>query len=225
MASRLYAPRSGHPAPGGPLNRLCHSRGWAGRRVRTRFRSGPGFAVVYLISSGGCGSLRRVPDEPLPDGASGLRAANAGLGAAVGRGTRRTPCCGPSVTLNESSGGGLRRGWRNWSVGSGWTAGIRGTPSMERVGAKEARMARQQSERERRKDCRPSGTVLVSNAYCPGSVYSNISVANVNLGNQTGEPTTRQLGLRRATSSHHHYGRTARQATCGTIQARFESAS
>src|SRR5580658_5306019 len=35
------------------------------------------------------------------------------------------------------------------------------------------------------------------------------------------EPTTRQLGPRRATSSHYHCGETARQVTCSTSQARF----
>jgi hypothetical protein len=40
-------------------------------------------ALVYLRGAGGCGSLRRVPDEPVPDDAAGLRAANARLRAVV----------------------------------------------------------------------------------------------------------------------------------------------
>jgi hypothetical protein len=39
----------------------------------------PGSARAYLISGGGCGSLRRVPDELAADDAAGLRAANARL--------------------------------------------------------------------------------------------------------------------------------------------------
>jgi hypothetical protein len=39
--------------------------------------------LVYLPAGGGRGSLRRVPGEPVPDDASGLRAANAGLRAVV----------------------------------------------------------------------------------------------------------------------------------------------
>jgi hypothetical protein len=40
-------------------------------------------AFVYLPGGGWCGSLRRVPDESLPDDAAGLRASNAGLRAVV----------------------------------------------------------------------------------------------------------------------------------------------
>lgn len=40
-------------------------------------------ALVYLQGAGGYGSLRRVPDEPVPDDAAGLRAANARLRAVV----------------------------------------------------------------------------------------------------------------------------------------------
>jgi hypothetical protein len=36
-----------------------------------------------LIGRGGCRSLRRVPDEPVPDDAAGLHAANARLRAVV----------------------------------------------------------------------------------------------------------------------------------------------
>ena len=40
-------------------------------------------ALVYLRDAGGRESLRRVPDEPVPDDAAGLRAANARLRAVV----------------------------------------------------------------------------------------------------------------------------------------------
>ena len=49
----------------------------------TRLAAGRGSSFAYLIGSGGCGSLRRVPDDSLPDDAAGLRAANAGLRAVV----------------------------------------------------------------------------------------------------------------------------------------------
>jgi len=52
----------------------------------------------------------------------------------------------------------LSCGWRSWSAGSGWDSPDSGTPSSkERIGAKEARRARQQSERERSKDGRRGG--------------------------------------------------------------------
>jgi hypothetical protein len=41
----------------------------------------PASAFACSRAGGGCGSLRRVPGEPLADDASGLRAANAGLRA------------------------------------------------------------------------------------------------------------------------------------------------
>ena len=42
-----------------------------------------GFGGVYLRGGAGCGSLRRVPDEPVPDDAAGLRAVNARLRGVV----------------------------------------------------------------------------------------------------------------------------------------------
>jgi hypothetical protein len=43
--------------------------------------AGPGLAFAYSPAGGGRGSLRRVPDETVPDDAAGLRAANAQLRA------------------------------------------------------------------------------------------------------------------------------------------------
>jgi hypothetical protein len=40
-------------------------------------------AFAYLPGGDGCGSLQRVPDDPVPDDATGLRAANARLRAVV----------------------------------------------------------------------------------------------------------------------------------------------
>ena len=54
--------------------------------------------------------------------------------------------------------GGWSCGWRRWNAGWAWTARDSGTPcSKERIGAKEARRARQQSERERSKDRKRGG--------------------------------------------------------------------
>ena len=74
------------------------------------------------------------------------------------RRTRRTCCCGLSWTPSGSCGGGWSCGWRSWSAGWGWTAPTRARRrSKERIGAKEARRARQESERERRKDRKRGG--------------------------------------------------------------------
>ncbi len=101
-------------------------------------------------------SLRRVPDEPVPMSA-GLRAANARLRALLEARTRRSRRCGPSSMRRERERR-LSCGWRSWSAAWRWTAPTRARPaSKERIGAKEARRARQQSERERSKDRKRGG--------------------------------------------------------------------
>jgi hypothetical protein len=58
----------------GPPEGLGGVRGFS-----SPFALRPGSAHVYLISGGGCGSLRRVLDELAADDAAGLRAAHARL--------------------------------------------------------------------------------------------------------------------------------------------------
>jgi transposase len=122
------------------------------------FRSWPGSLFVYLIGVGWCGSLCRVPDEPVPDDAAGLRAANARLRAVVEsqaaeiEGLRAERDADRELIRRL----GLRLAELERRLGMDSTDS--GTPSSrERIGAKEARKARQQSERERRKDRKPGG--------------------------------------------------------------------
>jgi hypothetical protein len=133
------------------------------------FRSGAGFAVVYLISSGGCGSRRHVPGEPLPDDASGLRAANAGLRAAVRARDAENALLRTELEAERELRRRLELRLAELERRLGMDSSDSGTPSSkERVGAKEARRARQQSERERGKGRRPGGAVLVSNRIPSG---------------------------------------------------------
>jgi hypothetical protein len=88
-----------------------------------------------------------VPDEPLPDDAAGLRAANAGLRSVV-------EAKDAENALLWAELGAARERERRLSMDSADS----GTPSSkERIGAKEARRARQESERERRKDRKRGG--------------------------------------------------------------------
>ncbi len=99
-----------------------------------------------------------MPDEPVPDDAAGLRAANARLRAVVEsqaaeiEGLRAERDA--DLELIRRLGLRLAELERRLDVGSTDS----GTPSSkERIGAREARKARQQSERERRKDRKPGG--------------------------------------------------------------------
>jgi hypothetical protein len=111
-----------------------------------------------LIGVGWCGSLCRVPDEPVPDDAAGLRAANARLRAVVESqaaeiGGLRAERDADRELIRRL---GLRLAELERRLGMDSTDS--GTPSSrERIGAREARKARQQSERERRKDRKPGG--------------------------------------------------------------------
>jgi transposase len=107
---------------------------------------------------GGRGSLRRVPDEPVPDDAAGLRAANARLRAVVeakdGQVAMLTAAL--DAALERERRLGLRLAEVERRLGMDSTDS--GTPSsQERIGVKEARRARQQSERERSKDRKRGG--------------------------------------------------------------------
>jgi transposase len=99
-----------------------------------------------------------VPDEPVPDDSAGLRAANARLRAVVEAkdaeitGLRAELDAGLEVIRRL----GLRLAELERRLGMDSTDS--GTPSSkERIGAKEARRARQQSERERSKDRKRGG--------------------------------------------------------------------
>jgi hypothetical protein len=99
-----------------------------------------------------------VPGELLPDDASGLRAANAGLRAVVE--ARNAEVAGLRQELDAARERERRLELRLAELERrlGMDSTDSGTPSSkERIGAKEARGARQQSERERRKDRRPGG--------------------------------------------------------------------
>jgi transposase len=99
-----------------------------------------------------------VPDEPLPDDAAGLRAANAGLRSVV-------EAKDTENTLLRAELGAARERERRLELRLaelerrlGMDSTDSGTPSSkERIGAKAARRARQESERERRKDRKRGG--------------------------------------------------------------------
>ena len=99
-----------------------------------------------------------MPDEPVPDDAAGLRAANARLRAVVeARGEQ-------VAALTAALEGALERERRlelrlaELERRLGMDSSDSGTPSSkERIGAKEARRVRQQSERERSKDRKRGG--------------------------------------------------------------------
>jgi hypothetical protein len=102
--------------------------------------------------------VRRVPDEPVPEDAAGLRAANARLRAVVG--ARDAEIAGLRAEADAARERERRLELRLAELERrlGMDSSDSGTPSSrERIGAKEARRARQQSERERRKDRRRGG--------------------------------------------------------------------
>ena len=99
-----------------------------------------------------------MPDEPLPDDAAGLGAANARLrGLLAERDAAIAGLRAEAVAARERE---QRLELRLAELGRrlGMDSTDSGTPSSrERIGAKEARRARQQSERERRKDRKRGG--------------------------------------------------------------------
>jgi transposase len=114
--------------------------------------------LVYLPGDGGCGSLPRVPDDPVPDDAAGLRAANAGLRAVVEARNAEIAGLGAELDAERRLRGRLELRLAELERRLGMDSTDSGTPSSkERIGAKEARRARQQSERERRKDRKRGG--------------------------------------------------------------------
>jgi transposase len=113
---------------------------------------------VYLPGDGGCGSLRRVPDEPVPDDAAGLRAANAGLRSVVEARDAENALLRAELDAARERERRLELRLAELERRLGMDSTDSGTPSSkERTGAREARRARQQSERERRKDRKRGG--------------------------------------------------------------------
>ena len=99
-----------------------------------------------------------MPDEPLPDGAAGLRAANARLRAVAEAKDAEIAVlrAGLDAARERERRLGLRLSELERRLGMDSTDS--GTPtSKERIGAREARRARQESERERRKDRKRGG--------------------------------------------------------------------
>lgn len=99
-----------------------------------------------------------MPDEPVPDDAAGLRAANARLRELLAE--RDADIAGLEARLDGERE--LRRRLElrlaEMERRLGMDSTDSGTPSSkERIGAKEARRARQQSERDRRKDRKRGG--------------------------------------------------------------------
>src|ERR1700690_2135594 len=103
---------------------------------------------------GACG----VPDEPVPDDAAGLRAANARLGAVVEAKGGQVAALGAALEAWEERERRLELRLAEVERRLSMDSSDSGTPSSkERIGAKEARRARQQSERERSKDRKRGG--------------------------------------------------------------------
>ena len=113
---------------------------------------------VYLPAGGGRGSLQRVPGQPLPDDVSGLRAANAGLRAVVEAKNAENALLRAELDAERELRRRLELRLAELERRLGMDSTDSGTPSSkERIGAKEARRARQQSERERSKDRKRGG--------------------------------------------------------------------
>jgi transposase len=111
-----------------------------------------------LIGCGECGSLRRVPDDPLPGDAAGLRAANAGLRAVVEARDAENALLRAELAAEREQRRRLELRLAELERRLSMDSMDSGTPSSkERIGAKEARRARQESERDRRKDRKRGG--------------------------------------------------------------------
>jgi transposase len=99
-----------------------------------------------------------VPDEPVPDDVAGLRAANARLRAAVGAKDEQVAALTAALEASLERERRLELRLAEVERRLSMDSSDSGTPSSkERVGAKEARRARRQSERERSKDRKRGG--------------------------------------------------------------------
>jgi len=99
-----------------------------------------------------------VPDEPVPDDAAGLRAVNARLRAVVAERAAEIEGLRAGLEAERELRRRLELRLAELERRLGMDSTDSGTPSSkERIGAKEARKARQQSERERSKDRKRGG--------------------------------------------------------------------
>jgi transposase len=99
-----------------------------------------------------------VPDEPLPDDAAWLRAANAGLRSVVEAKDAENTLLRAGLDAERELRRRLELRLAELERRLGMDSADSGTPtSKERIGAREARRARQESERERRKDRKRGG--------------------------------------------------------------------
>lgn len=99
-----------------------------------------------------------MPDEPVPDDAAGLRAANARLRAVAAAKDAEIAGLRDGLDAARERERRLELRLAELERRLGMDSTDSGTPaSKERIGAKEARRARQQSERERRKDRKRGG--------------------------------------------------------------------
>ena len=99
-----------------------------------------------------------MPDEPVPDDAAGLRAANARLRAVVAEKAAEIEGLRAGLEAERELRRRLELRLAELERRLGMDSTDSGTPSSkERIGAKEARKARQQSERERSKDRKRGG--------------------------------------------------------------------
>ncbi len=99
-----------------------------------------------------------MPDEPVPDDAAGLRAANARLRAVVEARGAEAAALRAELGAERELRRRLELRLAELERRLGMDSTDSGTPtSKESIGAKEARRARQQSERERRKDRKRGG--------------------------------------------------------------------
>ena len=99
-----------------------------------------------------------MPGEPLADDASGLRAANAGLRAVVEAKDAENALLRGELDVERERRKRLELRLAELERRLGMDSTDSGTPSSkERIGAKQGRRARQQSERERRKDRKRGG--------------------------------------------------------------------
>ena len=99
-----------------------------------------------------------MPDEPVPDDAAGLRAANARLRAVVEARAAEIDVLRAELDAERELRRRLELRLAELERRLGMDSTDSGTPtSKERIGAKEARRARQESERERRKDRKRGG--------------------------------------------------------------------
>jgi hypothetical protein len=99
-----------------------------------------------------------VPDEPVPDDAAGLHAANARLREVLGAKDTEIGMLQAGLDAAREREPRLELRLAELERRLGMDSSDSGTPSSkERIGAKEARRARQESERDRRKDRKPGG--------------------------------------------------------------------